>query len=72
MYCGCIPLACNSGGPTESIADKQTGFLLDGDNPQQWAKKLYEIFSNLDTLKSLKSKAKQRVEDVFSFKAFRN
>jgi len=33
MYCGCIVLACNSGGPTESIVDAQTGFLLNADSP---------------------------------------
>lgn len=28
MYMGCIALACNSGGPLESVKDGQTGFLM--------------------------------------------
>eukprot|EP00344_Euplotes_crassus_P010985 CAMPEP_0197017224 /NCGR_PEP_ID=MMETSP1380-20130617/79425_1 /TAXON_ID=5936 /ORGANISM="Euplotes crassus, Strain CT5" /LENGTH=156 /DNA_ID=CAMNT_0042444303 /DNA_START=641 /DNA_END=1108 /DNA_ORIENTATION=- len=40
MYMGCIVLACNSGGPTESIVNGRTGFLLDADDVSQWGKKL--------------------------------
>ena len=28
MYMGCIVLACNSGGPLESVADGSTGYLI--------------------------------------------
>lgn len=28
MYMKCIVIACNSGGPLESVAHQQTGFLL--------------------------------------------
>ena len=45
MYCGCIVFACNSGGPTESLVDGKTGFLLNGDSPSEWAKKLEEVFN---------------------------
>ena len=71
MYCGCIPLACNSGGPTESVKDGETGFLLDADNTKQWALKLKYIFSSTEKLKSMKTASKKWVEDIFSFKAFR-
>jgi len=32
---GPIVLACNSGGPTESIKHKETGFLLNP-SPDEW------------------------------------
>ena len=70
MYCGCIPLACNSGGPTESIADGETGFLLDADQPEQWGEKLMTIFKTEQSLKGMKTAGKKRVEDLFSFNAF--
>jgi alpha-1,3/alpha-1,6-mannosyltransferase len=28
MHLGCVVIACNSGGPLESIEDGETGFLL--------------------------------------------
>ena len=36
MYMGCIVIACNSGGPLESIAHFKTGFLLES-KPKKWA-----------------------------------
>ena len=36
MYMGCIVIACNSGGPLESIANNKTGFLLET-KPKLWA-----------------------------------
>lgn len=75
MYMGCIVLACNSGGPTESIVNGRTGFLLDADDVSQWGKKLNEIFqqdSSNKLLNTLKTQAKERVEAKFSFTAFAN
>ena len=37
MYMGCIVIACNSGGPLESIAHGETGFLLKANDSKQWA-----------------------------------
>jgi len=28
MYMGCVVIACNSGGPLESVEDGKTGFLV--------------------------------------------
>jgi len=73
MYMGCILLACNSGGPTESIVHGETGFLLEADNVEQWGDQIHEIYfdkSNSQLLDKMKLNAKKRVEDVFSFKAF--
>ena len=58
MYCGCIVLACNSGGPTESILDTKTGFLLNADSPSEWALKIEEIFATNQKLDDMKTKAK--------------
>lgn len=73
MYMGCIVFACNSGGPTESIVDGKTGFLLDSDDVEKWGKKLHDVFydtSNEKLLDQMKEQAKARVEEEFSFKAF--
>ena len=43
MYMGCIVFACNSGGPLESVADGETGFLLEPDE-KIWGQKLYSLF----------------------------
>lgn len=75
MYMNCIVLACNSGGPTESLVDGKTGYLLDPDNVGQWGQKLHEIYysqSDGKLLEKLKKQGKQRVEDIFSFIAFAN
>jgi len=72
MYCGCIPLACNSGGPIESVDDGVTGYLLDPQEPETWADKLKEIFEKSGNLKEMESAARKRVQDIFSFKAFTN
>jgi alpha-1,3/alpha-1,6-mannosyltransferase len=73
MYMGCTVLACNSGGPTESIVDGKTGFLLDADDVSKWGQKLHNIYfdtQNEKLLESMKRNAKQRVEEKFSFRAF--
>ena len=35
MHMGCIVIACNSGGPLESVADGETGYLLPPDE-KKW------------------------------------
>jgi len=76
MYMGCIVLACNSGGPTESIVHEKTGYLLDADDVSQWADKMSNLYkginsgSNSNVLDEIKANGKQRVEDKFSFRAF--
>ena len=35
MYMGCIVMACNSGGPLESVDHGKTGYLLPPD-PEKW------------------------------------
>ena len=43
MYMGCIVMACNSGGPLESVKDGETGFLLPPDETK-WGNKIVELF----------------------------
>ena len=45
MYMKLPVLACKSGGPTESIIDGETGFLLNSDE-KEWAKKMSWITQN--------------------------
>lgn len=37
MYMGCIVMACDSGGPLETIEDNNTGYLL-SPNIKEWGK----------------------------------
>jgi alpha-1,3/alpha-1,6-mannosyltransferase len=45
MHLGCIVVACNSGGPLESIDDQMTGYLLEP-KPQLWAEKINRILND--------------------------
>ena len=70
MYMGCIALACNSGGPLESVADGQTGFLMPP-NSEVWGKKITEILNGpKDQLTRMQKNAKSRVIAMFTFGAF--
>lgn len=44
MLLGCIVIACNSGGPLESIEDGNTGFLL-SPNESQWGNQISRILN---------------------------
>ena len=46
MYLGCVVIACNSGGPLESIDHGKTGFLLKANQPKQWAEQMAQFASN--------------------------
>ena len=73
MYMGCIVLACNSGGPTESILDTKTGFLLPPNDIEKWSDQIKEILNykhDSEKLVKIKQQSKQRVIDTFSFEQF--
>ena len=79
MYCGAMVLAHKSGGPTESIKDTITGYLLDNENELQWGFKLNEYFKNklnFDEFsmnkKELKKDLKQHVINLFSLDTMTN
>merc|ERR1719244_1903867 len=62
-------IACNSGGPLETIDDKVTGYLCESD-PKAFAMAMKEFVIN-PTLKSTFGNAgHERVEKIFSFHSF--
>ena len=72
MYCGLPVLACNSGGPTESVLDtdgERTGWLREPD-ADIWADTLMEIV-NLPAgeRRALAERAKRRAIENFSMDA---
>lgn len=44
MHMGCAVIACNSGGPLESVDDGNTGFLV-SPNHELWGQKIIEILN---------------------------
>ena len=44
MHMGCIVIACNSGGPLESVSDGETGYLL-SPIAQEWGEKIYTLLN---------------------------
>jgi glycosyltransferase involved in cell wall biosynthesis len=44
MYCGAFVLAHKSGGPIESIVNGTTGYLIENEEPKEWARKLLDFF----------------------------
>lgn len=42
MHMGCAVIACNSGGPLESVEDGKTGYLVPPDG-EQWGRKVIAI-----------------------------
>ena len=45
MHMGCIVIACNSGGPLESIVEGQTGFLCKPDETL-WGEKMFGLLED--------------------------
>ncbi|CAE6434311.1 unnamed protein product [Rhizoctonia solani] len=77
MVCGVPVVACNSGGPMESVVDpdnrqhtgKRTGFLLPP-NPELWARALQSILHFSDEERaSIGTTARQRVRNMFSLES---
>lgn len=70
MYMGCIALACNSGGPLESVEDGQTGYLMPP-NSEIWGKKITDILNgSRDQMVKMQKNAKARVIARFTFAVF--
>lgn len=72
MVCGLPILACNTGGPTESVVDQpeeRTGWLRPPD-PVTWADALVEIVRlPLEDRKALAERAKRRAREMFGMEA---
>lgn len=69
MYLKRPVLACNSGGPKETILDGQTGFLR-SQNPEEFAKVLIESIENPAKIQKMGENGHCRVIENFSFVAF--
>lgn len=72
MVCGVPVLACNSGGPTESVVDAdggRTGWLRKPD-PEVWAETLVDIVQmSTEDRAALSQRAKVRARDMFGMEA---
>ncbi|KAJ1310513.1 hypothetical protein OPQ81_007244 [Rhizoctonia solani] len=77
MVCGVPVVACDSGGPMESVIDpdkragsgERTGFLLPPD-PNLWARALQTMLNfSPDERISIATTARQRVKDMFSLES---
>lgn len=66
MYMGKPVIACNSGGPTETVMDSVTGFLCDPD-PDKFAE---AIVNSIERSDELGRKGEELFKTRFSFSAF--
>lgn len=53
MHMGCIVIACNSGGPLESVSHGETGFLITP-NEKKWGLKIEDILSPQEAINCAK------------------
>lgn len=71
QYMGTPVLASNTGGPKETVIEKETGFLLSKE-PEDWAVKMKILADDIKLKKEMGRKGKENVLNKFSFKAFAN
>eukprot|EP00794_Sanderia_malayensis_P007929 gene7929-8784_t len=69
MYMKCPVIACNSGGPLETVINDATGFLCDA-NPLAFSTAMKKIAEKKDLKKTFGNAGNQHVVENFSFKAF--
>jgi len=72
MSAGRPVIAVNSGGPTETVMNDQTGYLCDAENPKQWAERMESLLGHDGSKRSIRMglKGMKHVSDNFSFAAF--
>lgn len=71
MLLGRPVIACNSGGPLETILDEETGYLCDA-TPNAFAEKMSLISKDKSLARELGTAASEHVRRKFSFQKFRN
>ena len=71
MYMSRPVVAVNSGGPLETVVNRQTGFLCEPD-AQHFADAMTKFVMNKDLAKTYGKAGHSRVVSNFSFKAFGN
>lgn len=69
MYLSRPVIAVNSGGPTETIVDEQTGFLCESE-PEDFATAAVRIIKDSKLGEKMGVMGRKRVEQRFSFEAF--
>lgn len=60
-------IATNVGGVSESIIDKETGFLVELNNPDDWIEKIGILINDVDKMKQMGVKANMFVRENFSW-----
>jgi len=66
-----VVIACNSGGPLETIVDGVTGFLREP-IPEDWAKVMLELLDSPERAMNMGLEARKRVINLFSQEHFIN
>jgi alpha-1,3/alpha-1,6-mannosyltransferase len=62
-------IACNSGGPMETVRDGETGFLCDP-SPVQFANAMLKLAKDADLATRMGEEARKHVTSTFSTKIF--
>jgi len=63
-------VAANVTGPAELILDNKTGFLVEGDSPDDFTKKVSNLLNSSDTRTRMGSAGKKRVIEKFSIEGY--
>lgn len=69
MYCCCPVIAVNSGGPLESVADGETGFLCEP-TAEAFSKAMERLIVETQLRRDMGQAGRKRVQDKFSLQAF--
>ena len=69
MYNKAVVLACNSGGPLETVVDGETGILLNPES-EEWANSLQKLIEDEKKCKEMGENGRKRVIDRFTNEAF--
>ncbi|XP_020507565.2 alpha-1,3/1,6-mannosyltransferase ALG2 isoform X2 [Labrus bergylta] len=69
MYCCCPVIAVNSGGPLESVADGETGFLCEP-TAEAFSQGMGRLFEEPQLRRDMGQAGRRRVQDKFSLQAF--
>ena len=79
MYCGAFVIAHKSGGPTESIKNGITGYLMENEEGFSWGQKIndffitpqFDLLTNMNNEKLVQT-LRTHVMDNFSLKSMKN
>jgi alpha-1,3/alpha-1,6-mannosyltransferase len=69
MYCSRVCIACNSGGPLESIIDGKTGYLCPP-TIESFSNAMLTIVNNLSKTSTMGESGHEHVSTLFSLKTF--